>query len=167
MNSSDSIVTDNVLTFLKRSKGAFPIGFGRWKKWTECGVCSQKYRVMAASVILLQYWTFFDLQKLKQSVSEEIAPGCCDRKEMYCVSAGASYRTERCCAWGKLIGKHLGNTCVQRTGSIYPETRKADKVEMAVRHASVALQPLHHLMWLCLQCELWCSRVQPFTVPQC
>lgn len=114
MNSSDNILTDNVLTFLKHSKGAFQIGFGRWKKWTECSVCSQKYCVMAASVILLQYWTFFDLQKLKQSVSEEIAPGCCDRKEMYCVNAGASYGTERCCASGKLIGKHLSNTRVQK-----------------------------------------------------
>lgn len=98
MNSSDSIVTDNVLTFLKHSKDSFQIGFGRWKKWTECGVCSQQHRVMAASVILLQFWTFFDSQKLKQSVSEEIAAGCCDRKEMYCVNAAASRGTERCCA---------------------------------------------------------------------
>lgn len=29
MNSSDSIVTDNVLTFLKHSKDSFQIGFGR------------------------------------------------------------------------------------------------------------------------------------------
>lgn len=146
MNSSDNILTDNVLTFLKHSKGAFQIGFGRWKKWTECRVCSQECPVMAASVILLRYWTFFDLQKLKQSVSEEIAPGCCDRKEMYCVNAGASRGTERCCAQGKLIGKHFSNTRVQRTGVRCSGTQRADKVEMTFQ-AKNKIKTLGNSIW--------------------
>lgn len=145
MNSSDNILTDNVLTFLKHSKGAFQIGFGRWKKWTECGVCSQKHRVMAASAILLQYWTFFDLQKLKQSVSEEIAPGCCDRKEMYCVNAGPSHGTED--AVPKENWLHVVILRPQRTGS---ETQKADKVEITARHTSAP----------CIHCKVtWCDYI--------
>lgn len=128
MNSSDNVLTDNVLTFLKHSWGAFQAGFGRWEQRSECGACSRQ-RCWMASRQLRQHWTFFHLHKLQQSVSEEAAPGCCDRKEMYSVNAGLSCGTARCCIWRKLISKCL--RCMSKDQDwCAPKHRKLIKLKL-------------------------------------